>query len=328
MRPLLSIRELVVEFELGGGTLRAVNEASLDVQQGEIMALVGESGSGKTTMAFSILNLVPSPGKIVGGEILFAERDVLSLDPEELRRYRWKEVAMVFQAAQNVMNPVARIADQMIDTAQDHGKASKREVIERASELLKMVRLEPAQVLHSYPHELSGGMRQRVIIALSLLLGPRMLILDEPTTALDVVTQAYILDILTDIRDRLGLTMLLLTHDMSIVARVADRVGVMYAGKIMEVGKVEEIFYDARHPYTRGLIRAAPSLIGDIADKRAIPGSPPDLLNPPPGCPFHPRCAYVTSPCKEVAPRLRDTGGERLVACHNWQSISGEKQSD
>ena len=328
MTSLLSVKDLAVEFDLGKGALRAVNGASLDVQQGEIMAIVGESGSGKTTLAFSIFNLVPPPGKIVGGEIFFDGKEVLSLNPEELRKYRWKEVAMVFQAAQNVMNPVARIADQMIDTAQAHGKTSKGEVIEHASELLKMVRLEPSQVLHSYPHELSGGMRQRVIIALGLLLDPRMLILDEPTTALDVVTQAYILDILTDIRDKLGLTMILLTHDMSIVAKVADRVGVMYAGRIMEVGKVEEIFYDARHPYTMGLIRAAPSLIGDIGDKKAIPGSPPDLLNPPAGCPFHPRCAYATSHCAEVVPELKDTGGERLVACHNWQLISGGKQSD
>jgi peptide/nickel transport system ATP-binding protein len=267
----LSIRDLIVEFDLGRGALRAVNRASLDVYPGEVMAVVGESGSGKSTLAFSILNLVPSPGRITNGEILFGPMDVLAANPEELRRYRWKEVAMVFQAAQNVMNPVMRIADQMVDTAQAHGKTSKGEVLERASELLKLVRLEPSQVLRSYPHELSGGMRQRVIIVLSLLLEPKMLILDEPTTALDVVTQAYILDILTDIREKLGLTMMLLTHDMSIVAKVADRVGVMYAGKIMEVGKIEDIFYDAKHPYTMGLINAAPSLIGDIADKKAHP---------------------------------------------------------
>jgi len=317
MMPLLSIKDLVVEFDLGKGALRAVNKASLEVQPGEIMAIVGESGSGKTTLAFSIFNLVPPPGQIVDGEIIFNNLAVLSLTSEELRKYRWKEVAMVFQAAQNVMNPVIRIAEQMIDTAQAHGKTSKGEILERAAELLGMVRLEPSQVLRSYPHELSGGMRQRVIIALSLLLDPKMLILDEPTTALDVVTQAYILDILTDIRDKLGLTMMLLTHDMSIVAKVADRVGVMYAGRIMEVGSVEEIFYEAKHPYTMGLINAAPSLIGDITVKKPIPGSPPDLLNPPPGCPFHPRCAYATDRCREEEPELKDVGDGRLVACHN-----------
>jgi len=322
MVPLLSVRDLVVEFDLDRGALRAVNGASLDVQPGEVMAVVGESGSGKSTLAFSILNLVPPPGKIVNGEILFDSKDVLSLSEEELRQYRWKEVAMVFQAAQNAMNPVMRIADQMVDTAQAHGKASKGEVLEKAAELLRMVRLEPSQVLHSYPHELSGGMRQRVIIVLSLLLDPKMLILDEPTTALDVVTQAYILDILADVREKLGLTMVLLTHDMSIVAKIADRVTVMYAGRVMEVGKIEEIFYDAKHPYTIGLINAAPSLIGDIADKKPIPGSPPNLLNPPPGCPFHPRCAYATDRCREEEPELKEIGDGRLVACHNWWLIN------
>jgi peptide/nickel transport system ATP-binding protein len=321
MIPILSIRDLIVEFQLGKASLRAVNRASIDVQQGEVMAVVGESGSGKTTLAFSILNLVPSPGRIVDGEILFGEKDVLSLNPEELRRYRWKEVAMVFQAAQNAMNPVMRIADQMIDTVSSHEKVPKRKIIERASELLEMMRLEPSQVLRSYPHELSGGMRQRTIIATSLILNPKMLILDEPTTALDVVTQSYILDILADIRQKLGLTMLLLTHDMSIVAKIADRVGVMYAGKIVEVGGIEEIFYDAKHPYTVGLINAAPSLIGDIYEKKPIPGSPPDLRNLPPGCPFHPRCSHATPRCREEEPVLEEIGDGRLVACHNWWMI-------
>ncbi|HIC89895.1 MAG TPA: ABC transporter ATP-binding protein [Anaerolineae bacterium] len=318
----MSIRDLVVEFELDGRVLKAVNRASLDVEQGEVMAVVGESGSGKSTLAFSILNLVPPPGRIANGRILFQDKDVLSLGSEELRQYRWKEVAMVFQAAQNAMNPVMRIADQMIDTAQAHGRMSRQEILERGSELLEMVRLEPKQVLRSYPHELSGGMKQRVIIALSLLLDPKTLILDEPTTALDVVTQAYIMDILADIRQRLGLTMVLLTHDMSIVAKLADRVGVMYAGRTVEVGRIEEIFYNAKHPYTIGLINAAPSLIGDISAKKPIPGSPPDPLNFPSGCPFHPRCDFATPRCEEEEPQLEDIGGERLVACHNWWLLS------
>jgi len=328
MMPLLSIRDLVVEFNLGGRVLRAVDKASLDVHQGEIMAVVGESGSGKTTLAFSILNLVPSPGRITNGTILYGLEDVLSFNTEELRKFRWKEVAIVFQAAQNAMNPVMRIADQMIDTVLAHDKMPKGKILHRASELLEMMRLEPSQVLRAYPHELSGGMKQRTIIAISLILDPKVLILDEPTTALDVVTQAYILDILTDIREKLGLTMILLTHDMSIVAKIADRVGVMYAGQIVEVGKIEEIYYDAKHPYTIGLINAAPSLIGDIADKKPIPGSPPDPLNLPSGCRFHPRCQHATAPCKEAEPELKDVGGGRLVACHNWWRISGEARND
>ncbi|MCK4470825.1 MAG: ABC transporter ATP-binding protein [Anaerolineae bacterium] len=321
---LLEIRRLSVEYELREETLRAVDQVDLKVYPDEIVAVVGESGCGKSTMAYATIRQVPHPGRIVGGELLFANQDLLSMSAAELRQFRWKQVAFVFQAAQNAMNPVMRIADQMIDTAQAHGESSKSGIIARASELLKMVRLDPGRVLHSYPHELSGGMKQRVIIALSLLLQPKMLILDEPTTALDVVTQVTILDILTDIRRELGLAMMLLTHDMSIVAKVADRVGVMYAGQIVEVGKIEEIYYDAKHPYTVGLINAAPSLIGDITGKKPIPGSPPNLLHLPPGCRFHPRCPHATLHCEEARPELGDIGDRRLVACHNWQSISGE----
>ncbi len=320
MKPLLTVHDLVVEFELDRGILRAVNHASLDVYPGEIMALVGESGSGKSTLAFALLNLVPPPGRIAGGEIRFNGTNILAMNGEALRQYRWRDVAMVFQAAQNVLNPVMRVADHFLDTAHDHGETSDREILAWAEELLRMVRLEPAQVLRAYPHELSGGMRQRVVIALSLLLKPRLLILDEPTTALDVVTQAYIMDILNDIRRELNLTMLLLTHDMSVVAKIADRVGVMYAGRLVEVGDIETIFYRSRHPYTVGLIHAAPSLVGDLDSKRPIPGSPPDLINPPPGCPFQPRCAYASPACDEEPP-LRAVADGHLVACHHWQEV-------
>ncbi len=321
MKPLLSVRDLVVEFELERGILRAVNDASLDIYPGEIMALVGESGSGKSTLAFALLNLVPPPGRIARGEVIYDGTNVLAMNGEDLRQYRWREVAMVFQAAQNVMNPVMRVVDHFLDTARDHGEKSDGEILAWTEELLEMVRLEPSRVLRSYPHELSGGMRQRVVIALSLLLKPRLLILDEPTTALDVVTQAYIMDILNDIRREMNLTMLLLTHDMSVVAKVADRVGVMYAGHPVEVADIETIFYRSRHPYTVGLINAAPSLVGDLESKRAIPGSPPDLINPPPGCPFMPRCAYATPRCEEK-PALRAIADGHLVACHHWEMVN------
>ena len=323
-QPLLSLQDLTVEYSVRQGALRAVDRASLDVYPGEMMAIVGESGCGKSTLAYSIIRHVPYPGEIKGGAIFFYGQNVLDMDRRGLREFRWEQVAFVFQAAQNAMNPVMRIADQMVDTVRAHEDMPKDEILERASKLLEMMRLEPSQVLRAYPHELSGGMRQRVIIAISLILNPTMLILDEPTTALDVVTQAYILDILTNVRRDLGLTMMLLTHDMSIVAKVADRVGVMYAGQIVEVGKIEEIYYDAKHPYTVGLINAAPSLIGDIAGKKPIPGSPPNLLHLPPGCRFHPRCPHATPHCEEARPELGDIGDRRLVACHNWQSISGE----
>ncbi|RLC70657.1 MAG: ABC transporter ATP-binding protein [Chloroflexi bacterium] len=314
------MRDLVVEYSIRQGSLRAVDGASLDVHPGELMAVVGESGCGKSTLAYSIIRHVPYPGEIKGGTILFDGQDVLGMDRKALRQFRWKEIAIVFQAAQNALNPVMRIADQMIDTVLDHEKQPKEQIIQRASSLLEMVRLNPDRVLRSYPFELSGGMRQRVIIALSLLLNPRMLILDEPTTALDVVTQVYILDILADIRQDLGLAMMLLTHDIAIVARVADRVAVMYAGQIVEEGAINDIFYHPRHPYTYGLIQSAPSLIGDLTKKKPIEGAPPNFLNMPSGCRFHPRCAYATSVCREKEPVMEATDRWR-VACHRWREI-------
>ncbi len=326
-RPLLSVQDLVVEYAARQDTVRAVDRASLDVYAGDWMAVVGESGCGKSTLAYAIIRQVPHPGEIKEGTILFDGQNVLELDRRALREFRWKEIAIVFQAAQNALNPVMRIADQMIETVVDHESRPRKEILVHASELLRLVRLEPARVLRAYPHELSGGMKQRVIIAMSLLLNPRLLILDEPTTALDVVTQNYILDILADIRKKLRLTMLLLTHDMSIVAKVSDRVGVMYAGQIVETGRAEEIFYHPWHPYTRGLLKAAPSLIGELGEKRPIPGFPPDMRNPPPGCRFHPRCSYADDRCSLEEPSLEKVDG-RQVACHYWQRIRAEVDHD
>jgi peptide/nickel transport system ATP-binding protein len=323
---LLDIRCLSVEYQVRAETLRAVDQVDLKVYPDEIVALVGESGCGKSTLAYTIVRQIPHPGRVVGGEIGFAGQDLLGMSATELRQFRWKQVAMVFQAAQNSLNPVMRVADQMIDTARAHGHSSKSEIITRASELLTMVQLEPERVLHNYPYELSGGMKQRVIIALSLLLNPNMLILDEPTTALDVVTQVSLLDILVDIRRDLGLTMLLLTHDMSIVARIADRVAVMYAAQIVEVGSTEDIFYHPLHPYAYGLVHAVPSLIGDLRDKQPIPGTPPDLRTPPPGCRFHPRCAHATAICHAEKPVMEHLDSRR-VACHHWKEIQQQRLS-
>jgi peptide/nickel transport system ATP-binding protein len=286
-----------------------VDRVDLDIQSGEMMALVGESGCGKSTLAYGLIRQVTFPGEITGGQVLFQGRDVLDLTDEQLRQFRWNDIAVIFQAAQNALNPVMRVADQFIDTVQAHEH---------------MVRLEPERVLHAYPFELSGGMRQRVIIALSLLLDPSLLILDEPTTALDVVTQTYILDILKEIRNRLGLTMFLLTHDMSIVARVADRVAVMYAGKIVEVAPIRDLFYQARHPYSAGLIKAAPSLVGELTGRRPIPGSPPDFTNMPSGCRFHPRCPFAIDRCRERVPVAEQVNSDRIVACHRWREIAEE----
>lgn len=323
--PILSIRDLVVEFSLRQGILRAVDHASLDVYPGELLAVVGESGSGKSTLAYALLNLVSSPGKIAGGQVIYGGKDVLRMDAETLRQFRWNNVAMVFQAAQNALNPVMKVGDQMVETVQSHENRARKEILAKAGELLKLVRLQPERVLDAYPHELSGGMRQRVIVAMALLLDPRILVLDEPTTALDVVTQAYLLEILQEVRERLGVTMMFMTHDIALVAKVADRMAVMYAGKVAEVGSVMEMFDNPLHPYTRGLIKAAPSLIGSLKDRRPVAGSPPNLINPPSGCRFHPRCPHADRLCSSTAPEISRTG-DRIVACHHWVNLAERRE--
>lgn len=287
---ILQLKDISVEFKLRNGVLKAVDTVSIDLYKGEILGVVGESGSGKSTLASTILNIVSSPGKISNGKILYKGKDVLKMSAEELRCYRWQNVSMVFQAAQNSMNPVLKIKEQILETVAAHQDILEKEVISKARRLLEYVRLDAEQVLDSYPHQLSGGMKQRTIIAMSLLLDPDIIILDEPTTALDVITQAYIMDILKNIHEELGITMIFLSHDVSIVGKVADRIAVMYAGNIVEIGTVDDIFYNARHPYTRGLINAAPSLIDDVTKRRAIPGAPPNMMDLPAGCRFSPRC--------------------------------------
>jgi peptide/nickel transport system ATP-binding protein len=327
-KPLLSIRDLVIEYKVRQGSLVAVDKLDLNLKQGEVMALVGESGCGKSTLAYGIIRHVTYPGEITGGRMLFQGKDILELNTEGLREFRWRNIAVIFQAAQNALNPVMRIGDQFIETVKAHEpEITHEQITHHAVELLDMVGLEPKRVMESYPFQLSGGMRQRVIIALSLVLDPKLLILDEPTTALDVVTQIHILDILRDIREKLGLTMLLSTHDISIVARVADRVAVMYAGKIAEVGTVNEIFYRPYHPYTSGLVKAAPSLIGDLSNREPIPGVPPNFLNMPTGCRFHPRCPYQIDICVDRVPEIETLPDGRKVACHRWQDIHEQLQT-
>jgi len=300
---ILRVKDLVVEYAVREGMLRVVNNVSLDVPEGKITALVGESGCGKSSLLDAILRTLPPNGYIRSGEVLFRDINLLKLSKEELRKIRWEKIAIVFQAAQNALNPVLKVEDHIVETYQAHrSDLSKGEIVEKASKLLEMVRLDPAQVLGAYPHELSGGMKQRVIIALSLILDPELLILDEPTSALDTYTQSTIIDVLKRIHRESGLTMFLVTHDLPVVAEIADYIAVMYAGKIMEVADVETIFYNAKHPYTQLLIKAIPSLVGDLSDRKPIPGNPPSLLNPPPGCVFHPRCPYRKPICDKKEP--------------------------
>ena len=326
---LLSVRDLAIEYASRRGAVQAVRGVSFDVAPGEIVAIIGESGSGKTSLAVGLIRLTPRNARTTRGEVLFddgiAPRDVLEMDRETLRRFRWRHAAMVFQSALSSFNPVIDIWSQFLDTGRAHGMSDPRAVRERASELLRVVHLDPDRVLRAYPHMLSGGMKQRVLIALALLLGPRLLILDEPTTALDILTQRQIIDLLRELRDRLGFAMVFISHDLSLAAELADRVLTMYAGRIVEEASVSDLFYRPRHPYTVGLMRAVPRLSGEPGALASIPGGPPDLVRPPSGCAYHPRCPFAIDRCRAVDPALTavDTPAH-TAACIRWDAVAAE----
>ena len=315
----LTVQNLSVDYLGRRGLVRAVRGVSFDLAHGETLSLIGESGSGKTTLGLTLIRLLPRAARVRAGRIVYRrdgdEYDVLALKPEELRQFRWKECAMVFQSALNALNPVLRVSEQFEDTARAHGTSHLQETRQRALKLLKLVQLDPDRVLRSYPHELSGGMRQRVLFAMSLLLDPRLIILDEPTTALDILTQRAIIDILRQLRQEMEFSLLFISHDLSLAAELADRVATMYAGAIVEVGDVYETFYRPQHPYTMGLIKAVPTVTGDMQALASIPGSPPDLVNLPAGCKFHPRCPYATERCREEEPPLVALAPGHLAAC-------------
>lgn len=313
---IIEFKGVTVDFMLPKGILRACNGIDLNIREGEIIGLVGESGSGKTTLASTALKIVSRPGEISRGEILYKGKNILDLPLDDLNAYRWQEVAMIFQAAQNSMNPIMTIKEHFIETVAAHQKkVNENQVIAKASELLEFVRLNPERVLNSYPHQLSGGMKQRAIIALSLILDPKVLILDEPTTALDVITQSYIFEILREIHKKMNITMIMSTHDVAIIGSMADRIAVMYAGEIVEIGTVFDIFEQPRHPYTKGLISATPSLTDDVTKRKAIKGNPPNLMNRPTGCQFAPRCEYKCAECEQKSIAFREIDQEHLVRC-------------
>jgi peptide/nickel transport system ATP-binding protein len=330
---VLSVRDLEIGYWTDRGLVRAVRRVSFDLGYDETLAFIGESGSGKTTLGLSLVRLLPQNASIAGGEIVFrpAPEEALNLttlDHEGLRRFRWEECAMVFQSALNALNPVMRIRDHFADTAKDHGETNGslkgRALTERATECLKMVQLDPDRVLGAFPHELSGGMRQRVMIALGLLLKPRVLILDEPTTALDVLTQRAIIEVLRTLKNEHRFAMIFVSHDLSLAAELADRVATTYAGRIVELGEVERIFYHPRHPYTVGLLDAVPSLVGEQQELSSIPGSPPDLIELPPGCKFHPRCPYATEKCREEDPPMIEVAPGQTAACWHWEKVASD----
>jgi peptide/nickel transport system ATP-binding protein len=328
---VLSVQDLDVEYRARRGLVKAVNGVSFDLHRGESITLVGESGCGKTTLGLSLVRLLPKQANIREGQILYQRGetrvDVVDLGPKRLRQFRWAECAMVFQGAQNAFNPVLRIWDQIWDTIKAHGGMERAAARQRALDLLTMVQLDPQRVIDAYPHELSGGMRQRVLIAMSLLLNPQILILDEPTTALDVLTQRTVIEVLRRLKEELGFAMIFITHDLAVAAELADRVATMYAGRIIEIGPVDEIFYRASHPYSLGLIRAVPTVTGEFMDLTSIEGSPPDLINPPSGCKFHPRCLYATQRSREEEPELVRIGANHYVACHNWQVVRADAEA-
>jgi peptide/nickel transport system ATP-binding protein len=280
------------------------------------MGIAGESGCGKTTVALSLLKILPAGGVIRKGKIIFNGQDLVPLSEKQMRHVRWKGISIVFQGAMNALNPVIKVGDQIAEPIKLHEPSvPSTEVKERVSKLLETVGIEPSRA-DNYPHEFSGGMRQRALIAMALAANPSLLIGDEPGTALDVIVQAQTLKLLRDLKDRLGLSMIMISHDLSIIAETCEKVAIMYAGKIVEYGDAVSIFKNPQHPYTQGLIKAFPSIRGEKVRLSSIPGQPPDLLQPPPACRFNPRCPYVMDVCKKVEPLLEEHEKGHLVACH------------
>ncbi|MBM1155101.1 ABC transporter ATP-binding protein [archaeon] len=311
---LLEIRNLKTYFFTYRGVVKAVDDVSFTVGRGEAVGLVGESGCGKSTTAYSIIGLVPPPGRIVGGQILFDGMDLTKFSDSELRRrIRWKRIAMVFQGAMNAFNPVRTIGDQIVEAATYHLNITKAEALDKARQLLELVGLDP-NLIHRYPHELSGGMKQRAFIAMALVCRPDLLIADEPTTALDVVVQAQIINLIKRLQQELKMSLILITHDVALTSEIVDRVVVMYAGKIAEQGPSDILFTKPQHPYTQGLISSIPRL-HNPEKITWIPGFPPDLVNPPKGCRFHPRCPHTMPICREKEPPEIELGPNHYVYC-------------
>ncbi|MFL5768501.1 MAG: ABC transporter ATP-binding protein [Chloroflexota bacterium] len=312
--PLLVVENLKTHFTLGDATVHAVDGVSFQLAEGEALGIAGESGCGKTTTALSIVRVLPGNARIVDGSIRYRGIDLVEKSDNALSRYRWREIALVFQGAMNALNPVHRIRDQIAEPLVERLGVPEKDARRRAGELLELVGI-PRKRGSAYPHELSGGMRQRAVIAMALACRPAIVIGDEPTTALDVMVQAQILELLESLRAELGLSLILITHDLSVIAETCDRVLVMYAGRVAEEGHVSEIFRRPRHPYTQKLLSAFPNIRTDRRTLEVIPGAPPDLRHPPPGCRFAPRCEFAMAVCSEVVPPEVTFDGVR-VACH------------
>src|SRR6267143_225735 len=314
---VLQLDGVTTHYRTLRGWVRAAENVSFEVGKGEALGLVGESGCGKTTVALSILKILPAGAKIRKGRILFDGTDLVPLNNSEMRKVRWKGVSIVFQGAMNAMNPVFKVGDQIIEAIKLHEPdVTKADAYKRTEALLEMVGVDASRV-NNYPHEFSGGMRQRALIAMALACNPKLLIADEPGTALDVIVQSQVLQLMKSLKEKLGLSMVMISHDLSIVAEVCEKIAIMYAGNIVEYGDVESVFKEPLHPYTQGLLGAFPSIKGERKKLISIPGQPPDLLHPPTGCRFHPRCPYAMEVCKKEVPVLQRQGtGEHRVACY------------
>ena len=319
---LLKIEGLRTYFFTEAGIVKAVDGVSFTVKKGESLGLVGESGSGKTVTALSVLRIVPSPGKIVEGRILFEGTDLLGKKEKEMQKIRGKKIAVIFQDPSSSLNPVYNVETQLKDILRAHESLSKKECRQKTIELLKLVGIPEAETrMREYPHQFSGGMKQRVAIARALALEPQLLFADEPTTALDVTIQAQVLDLLNDLKERLGMSLVMITHDMGIIAKMTTRVVVMYAGNVCEIAKTEDLYERPRHPYTASLLAAVPRLDRKKTLK-IIPGNIPNLIEPPSGCRFHPRCEFATKKCEEEPPHLEEVEPDHFVACYEWKNLT------
>jgi oligopeptide/dipeptide ABC transporter ATP-binding protein len=325
---ILEVKNLSTHFFTRAGAVKAVDDVSFAIPRGSTLALVGESGSGKSVTSLSILRLVLPPGKIIAGEIIFDGRDLMKLDGEQMRRLRGREIAMIFQDPMTSLNPVYTVGDQIAEAVELHYQLPRKQAWAKAVEMMERVKIPDAgRRARDYPYQLSGGMRQRVMIAMALSCNPKLLIADEPTTALDVTIQAEILDLMRSLKDDFDLSMLLITHDLGVVAETADRVAVMYAGRIVEQSPARSIFNDPRHPYTEGLLRSVPRLTEEGIKRRrleTIEGSVPSLVDLPQGCKFAPRCSYVIQECLMGEPALLEVSGEHRARCIRFESVGDE----
>ena len=325
---LLNVKELKTSFFTHVGEVKAVRGISFSLKQGEVMGIVGESGSGKSVTSLSIMGLLQNPGKVVGGEIEFDGENILNYSKRQLKELRGNDIAMIFQDPMTSLNPVYTVGNQIIEMIQAHDKMPPAKARERAIEMLRLVGIpSPEKRIDNYPHEFSGGMRQRAMIAMALACNPRLLIADEPTTALDVTIQAHILNLIRDLNKKLNMTTILITHDLGVVATLCDKIAVMYGGLIMEEGTAEQIFYNPTHPYTMGLLDSIPRVTGGESERlKPIPGTPPNLVNPPKGCPFSARCAHCMNICNEELPPFFDVEEGHRSMC--WLLHEEAKDAD